>query len=78
MAESSETHAFPDFTDLEASLDDLLEGDPKLDDGLPDFDPDDVLGLHAEEGPAEDLWGTEASDAEMESTNQDNALHLQG
>ncbi len=78
MAESSETHVFPDFAELELSLDDLLECDPGLDDGLPDFDPDDVLGLHAKEGPTEDLWGAEASDAEMESTNQDDALHLQG
>ncbi len=78
MADPSKENTFPDFTDLEASLDKLLEGDTQLDDGLPDFDPDDVLGLHTEEGPAEHLWGTEASDVEMETTDPEDALHLHG
>ena len=78
MADPSKENTFPDFTDLEASLDKLLEGDTQLDDGLPDFDPDDILGLHAEKGPAEHLWGAEASDVEMETTDQEDALHLHG
>ncbi len=78
MAESSETHAFPDFAIVELSLDNLLEGDLRLDDGLPEFDADDILGLHAEEDPEEDLLGVEASDASMEPADQDDVLRLQG
>ncbi len=68
MAESSETHALPDFAVVELSLDD----------GLPEFDADDILGLHAEEDPEEDLLGVEASDASMEPADPDDALCLQG
>ncbi len=78
MAESSETHAIPDFTVVELSLDDLLEGDLRLDDGLPEFNADDILGLHAKEDPEEDLLGAEASDAALEPADQVDALHLQG
>ncbi len=78
MAESSSTHAIPDFTVVELSLDDLLEGDLRLDDGLPEFDADDILGLHAEEDPEEDLLGAEVSDAVLEPADQVDALHLQG
>ncbi len=53
----------PDFDVMELSFDDLLEGDLRLDDGLPDNDSDDVLGLHANEDPDEDLLGVDSSDA---------------
>ncbi len=78
MAESSEMHALPDFAVVEISLDDLLEGDLRMDDGLPEFDADDILGLHTEEDPEEDLLGVEASDASMEPANPDDVLHFHG
>ncbi len=78
MAESSETHALPDFAVVEISFDDLLESDLELDDGLPEFDADDILGLHAEEDSEEDLLGIEPSDASMEPADPDDALHFHG
>ncbi len=63
MVESTEAHVQPDFDVMELSFDDLLEGDLRLDDGLPDNDSDDVLGLHANEDPDEDLLGVDSSDA---------------
>ncbi len=78
MAESSETHALPDFAVVEISLDDLLESDPKMDDGQPEFNADNILGLHAKEDPNEGLLGAETSDASMEQADPDDVLHLHG
>ncbi len=73
MAESSESH---DFAIVELSFNDLLESDTEMDDGLPEFDADDILGLHAEEDPEEDLLCVEPSDATMEQANPGDAVRF--
>ncbi len=76
MAESTEVHVQPDFEVMELSFDDLLVGNVRLDDSLPVDDSDDVLGLHAEEDPNEDLLGIDSSDAALEQSDLDHAIRL--
>ena len=71
-------HAFADLVDLEVSDEDVLESELSVGDGLPEFDPADVLGLHADNDDAfeEEMWSIEGRDDEVEDADSDDALHL--
>ncbi len=71
-------HAFADITDMEMSDDDLLASELSVGDGLPEFDPADVLGLHADDDDAfeEEMWSVEGHDDEVADADADDALHL--
>ncbi len=70
-------HAFADVTDMEMSDDDLLASELSMGDGLPEFDPADVLGLHADDDAfEEEMWSIEGHDDEVADTDTDNVLHL--
>ncbi len=57
-------HAFVDVTDMEMSDDDLLASEFSVGNGLPEFDPADVLGLHADDDDTfeEEMWSIEGRD----------------
>ncbi len=72
-------HAFADITDVEVSDDDLLVSELSVGDGLPEFDPADVLGLHANDDDdtfEEEMWSIEVHDDEVEDADADDVLHL--
>ncbi len=71
-------HAFADVTNMEMSDDDLLASKLSVGDGLPEFDPANVLGLHADNDDAfeEEMWSVEGRDDEVEDADMDDALHL--
>ncbi len=71
-------HAFADVTDMEMSEDDLLASELSVGDGLPEFDPADILGLHADDNNAfeEEMWSVEGCDDEVVDADADDALHL--
>ena len=78
MARSPVEHAFADLVDLEVSDKDVLESELSVGDGLPEFDPADVLGLHADNDDAfeEEMWSVEGRNDEVEDANPDDVLHL--
>ncbi len=79
MARSPVEHAFADITDVEVSDDDLLASELSMGNSLPEFDPADVLGLHADDDDdtfEEEMWSIEGRDDEVEDADVDNALHL--
>ncbi len=72
-------HAFADITNVEVSDDNLLVSELSVGDGLPEFDPADVLGLHAAAATTafeEEMWSIEGCDDEMEDADVDDVLHL--
>ncbi len=71
-------HAFVDITNMEMSDDDLLASELSVGDGLPEFDPADILGLHSDDDAAfkEEMWSVEGHDDEVENADTDDALHL--
>ncbi len=71
-------HAFVDVTNMEMSDDDLLVSELSMGDGLPEFDPADMLGLHADDDDAfeAEMWSIEGRDDEVENADADDALHL--
>ncbi len=71
-------HAFVDITDMETSDDNLLASELSVGDGLPEFDPANVLGLHANDDDAfeEEMWSVEGRDDAVEDADADDALHL--
>ncbi len=71
-------HAFADLVDLEVSDEDVLASKLSVGDGLPEFDPADVLGLHDDDDDAfeEEMWSVEGCDDEVEDADVDDALHL--
>ncbi len=71
-------HAFADITDLEMSDDNLLASELSVGNGLPEFDPADVLGLHADDDDAfeEEMWSAEGCNDEVADADADNAIHL--
>ncbi len=71
-------HAFVDITNMEMSDDDLLASEFSMGDGLPEFDPANVLGLHAAAYDTfeEEMWSVEGRDDEVEDADADDALHL--
>ncbi len=78
MAGSPVEHVFADIVNMEVSDDDVLESELSMGDGLPEFDPANVLGLHADDNDAfeEEMWSVEGRDDEVEDTDPDDALHL--
>ncbi len=78
MARSPVEHAFADLVDLEVSDKDVLASELSVGDGLPEFDPADVLGLHADNDDAfeEEMWSVEGRNDEVEDANPDDVLHL--
>ncbi len=71
-------HAFADVTNMEMSDDDLLASELSVGNGLPEFDPADVLVLHADDDAAfeEEMWSTEGRNDEVADADTDDALHL--
>ena len=72
-------YAFADITDVEVSDNDLLVSELSVGDGLPEFDPADVFGLHANDDDdafEEEMWSVEGRDDEVEDADADDALHL--
>ena len=71
-------HVFADVTNMEMSDDDLLASELAMGNSLPEFNPADVLGLHANDDDAfeEEMWSIEGRDEEVEDADADNALHL--
>ncbi len=62
---------------MEMSDDDLLASELSVGNGLPEFDPADVLGLYADDDDAfEEMWSVEGRDDEVADADADNALHL--
>ncbi len=72
-------HAFVDVTDMEMSDNDLLASKLSVGDGLPEFDPANILGLHANDDDdafEEEMWSVEGRDDEVADADVDDALHL--